>query len=78
MRSQRLNRINTDWDDRNLFHRRRRWVRYVWLTLLIATGMTLYFQRDEIPDLLLDGFKLIAHAIPVQQPVPLNPSASEN
>ncbi len=78
MRNSRLNHIDTRWDDRNLFHKRRRWVRNLWLLLLIAAGAALYFERDEIPDLLLGGFKVIAHAIPVQHPIPLDPPAPLN
>ncbi len=78
MRNSRLNHIDTDWDNRNLFNKRRRWIRNLWLLVLVAAGAALYYDRDGIPDLLLDGFKVIAHAIPAQQPIPLAPPAPLN
>jgi hypothetical protein len=71
MRNRRLNSIETRWDDRGLFHKRRRWKGNLWLLALIVLATTLYYQQDQIPDLLLDGFKVIAKTIPNQPPASL-------
>ena len=75
MRNSQLSSISTEWDDRNLFRKRRPWVKYLWMLALIASAMAIYHERDEIPDLLLGGFKLIAHAMPAQPIAPLDSPA---
>ena len=70
MRNSQLNRID-DWDDRNLFRKRRRWIGHLWILGIIMLAAALYLQREQIPDLLLGGFKVIAHTVPQEHPLPL-------
>jgi len=78
MRHSQLNQIRIDWDDRSLFRKRRRWVRNTWLLVLVTAGAALFYQRNAIPDLLLGGFKVIAHAIPAQQTASVQHPSSLN
>jgi hypothetical protein len=62
----RLRRIESDWEQRGLFHKRRRFAGKVWLVLVALLALAIFHTRMDIPDLLLDGFKLIAHLVPVR------------
>ncbi len=66
MRKSDLARFDTDWQQRGLFRKRNRLGKYLWFAGLVGIGIVLYQARLEIPDLLLDSFKLIAHMVPDQ------------
>jgi hypothetical protein len=56
--------FHTDWDKRGLFRKRHGWAgkaRWLALAVVVATVVVL---GQELPTLLLSGFKAIAHLAP--------------
>lgn len=66
MRRSDLARLDSDWHKRDLFRKKNRMGKYLWPIILLVVGISLYQARQDIPDLLLDSFKLIAHLVPAQ------------
>ena len=64
LRKNKIDPFKTDWDRRGLFRKKRGWAGKVWwlmLGLVIASVVTV---GHELPELLLNGFKAIAHLAP--------------
>ena len=64
MRRNKLDAFDDNWAKRPLFRKRRRFRVLGWLFSVTLVCGALFLAWNEIPDLLLDGFKLIAQLAP--------------
>ncbi len=64
MRKSNLAHFDTNRLQRDLFRKKSRLGRYLWLAAMVTAGVLLFQTGQDIPDLLLDGFKFFAHMVP--------------
>jgi alanine dehydrogenase len=68
VRKNKLNQLDDSWKRRPMFKRKRRYGAIGWLLLSALVIGALAISGDQIPELLLDGFKLLAHLAPEPPP----------
>ncbi len=64
MRRSQLNSLDVDWRERDLFRKESRVGLYLWMVILFAFSFLAFQHWHQIPGLLLDSFKAIAHLAP--------------